>query len=158
MSYKQEVSQGTCPVCDGPTKVVVDFWNNEMEKRREYCHNGCYSLKKYHEGNTYVRVGEDHLTIKYGPNTNPKAVEEMLERAVARMRNVYADRSPDERAMLEAIRKDPYDTVTRGMYSDWLEERGRDDEAHAIRSHNADVAAAHAWMVNHAEGCDLTFE
>jgi uncharacterized protein (TIGR02996 family) len=41
--------------------------------------------------------------------------------------------SPDERALLEAIRAEPEDDAGRLVYADWLEEHGQDERAELIR-------------------------
>ncbi len=41
--------------------------------------------------------------------------------------------SPDERALLEAIRAEPEDDDARLVYADWLEEQGQDERAELVR-------------------------
>lgn len=55
-------------------------------------------------------------------------------------------------AFEKALGADPYDTVTRSVYADWLEEQGRDDEAAEQRRRaGKEWRDAREWLTDFAK-------
>lgn len=52
----------------------------------------------------------------------------------------------DEKAFLAHFDATPDDVAPHHMYADWLEERGRDDEAAYQRRWTAEIGKAERWL------------
>ncbi len=63
----------------------------------------------------------------------------------------------EKQAFIAALEKDPYDTTTRRVFSDWLEEQGLDDEAlEQRRMATQEWVEADQWMHSFAKACGDT--
>jgi uncharacterized protein (TIGR02996 family) len=157
MSEIKTLPGGVCPVCDGATEITEEYYDGERSKREELCRlAGCYYCYTYFWEDREGKVREEHRVALGGGEVTyleagvlPKDSEELSDR-IATMRNRYAGREPYERAFLEHLRRDSFDRVTRSAYADWLEEKGRDDEAVGVRQFDEDRERAVRWMKNHA--------
>jgi uncharacterized protein (TIGR02996 family) len=98
----------------------------------------------------------------------------MLPNSVTNLRHTwthseFATKPPavlvsEEESFLAALKKDPYDETTRKVYSDWLDERGRTEEAMEQRAWTKEkqdnissIAKAKEYLENFAEECGLSY-
>ena len=58
---------------------------------------------------------------------------------------------------VKALNKNPYDIATRGVFADWLEERGLDDEASEQRSWTKKKHDAELWLKDFAVNLGMKF-
>ena len=65
---------------------------------------------------------------------------------------------PDEQAFHAAMAASPMDEAPRKVFADWLDERGRDDEATYWRKWTWEVAKAEGWLREFARLADMTYE
>ena len=148
MSYDERTLAGACPVCGGAADVKEKLSDGELSSRTLTCRASyCCQLRDYwYDG----KVFESHATVRergfVTEGQDDADGTAAILNAIEAARDEFFDRPPEERAFLEAIRRDPLDRPTRLVFADWLEEHGRDDEAASYRRLREDVLRADLWM------------
>lgn len=148
MSYERRTLDGTCPVCGGAADVVEGRSHGKLCSRDLTCRvAACCRLRDYWDKDLLVEssatvCGKDFFAEGQDDAEGTAAIVDAIEVA----RDEFSGRPPEERAFLEALRRDPLDRDTRMVYADWLEERGHDDEAAVQRAWREGVQRAELWM------------
>lgn len=111
MSYDERTLAGTCPVCGGEADVKEGLSNGKLSSRTLTCRASycCRLLDYWCDG----MVFESHATVRergfVTEGQDDADGTAAILNAIEAARDEFFDRPPEERAFLEAIRRDPLD-------------------------------------------------
>lgn len=142
-----------CPVCDKPTKYVKYYENYDEKSETESCPDGHY-LRESDWGQTRVCVG-DYEYIWNKNYVDEPAVE--IRKAIAETRQRELTITDEERAFVMALKEDPYDTVARAIYADWLDDHDQPELADQHRQWTEKKQQAEDWLRSFSKMADISY-